>query len=163
MQTEKVTRRNLTEVVVANGKIQPVIQVPISAEVSGEITELAVKEGQAVHKGDLLRKIKPDLLHGRAQSKQGVSRIVAQRRGYGAGELGKGGSRLQAQQGTLRPQTDASEADYIGFKTSRDIAKAQLNSSVHQVEMAQASVASADEQLAKTTISSPLDVARYAG
>ena len=60
VQTEKVTRRSLTEMVVANGKIQPVLQVKISPEVSGEIIELPVKEGQAVQKGDLIMKIKPD-------------------------------------------------------------------------------------------------------
>src|SRR2546428_11640941 len=60
VQSEKVTRRNLTEIVVANGKIQPVLQVKISPEVSGEIIELPVKEGQAVKKGDLIVKIKPD-------------------------------------------------------------------------------------------------------
>src|SRR6267143_3870693 len=60
IQTEKVQRRNLTEVVVANGKIQPVLQVKISPEVSGEIIELPVKEGQQVKKGDLLLRIKPD-------------------------------------------------------------------------------------------------------
>src|ERR1039457_126877 len=61
VQTEKVTRRNLTEIVVANGRIQPVVQVKISPEVSGEITELPVKEGQSVNKGDLILKIKPDV------------------------------------------------------------------------------------------------------
>src|SRR6516164_6063610 len=60
VQTEKVARRNLTEIVVANGKIQPVLQVKISAEVSGEIIDLPVKEGQYVKKGDLMVKIKPD-------------------------------------------------------------------------------------------------------
>src|ERR1700745_2722272 len=60
VQAEKVTRRNITERVVANGKIQPVIQVKISPEVSGEIIDLPVKEGQQVNKGDLLVKIKPD-------------------------------------------------------------------------------------------------------
>src|SRR5438046_5570653 len=60
IQTEKVSRRNITELVVANGKIQPVVQVVINPEVSGEIIELPVKEGQLVKKGDLLLKIKPD-------------------------------------------------------------------------------------------------------
>ena len=60
VQTEKVAKRNLTELVVANGKIQPVVQVKISPEVSGEIIALPVKEGQQVKKGDLLVKIKPD-------------------------------------------------------------------------------------------------------
>jgi len=60
VETERVARRNLIEKVVANGKIEPVIQVKISPEVSGEIIELGVKEGQQVKKGDLLVKIKPD-------------------------------------------------------------------------------------------------------
>src|SRR5689334_22346354 len=61
IQTERIARRNLTEIVVANGKIQPVLQVKINPEVSGEIIELPVKEGQLVKKGDLLLKIKPDV------------------------------------------------------------------------------------------------------
>src|SRR4051794_36178964 len=60
VQSEKVGRRSITELVVANGKIQPVLQVVINPEVSGEITELPVREGQRVKKGELLLKIKPD-------------------------------------------------------------------------------------------------------
>src|SRR5437773_12391204 len=74
VQTEKVARRNLTEIVVANGKIQPVLQVKISPEVSGEIIELPVKEGQDVKKGDLILKIKPDFYIeiGRASCRERV-------------------------------------------------------------------------------------------
>src|SRR5947207_12135984 len=72
VQCEKVTRRSLTEMVVANGKIQPVLQVKISPEVSGEIIDLPVKEGQLVRKGDLILKIKPDFyLAQRNQSEAG--------------------------------------------------------------------------------------------
>src|SRR5687767_461628 len=46
VQVDKVVRRDLTELVVANGRIQPVIQVMINPEVSGEIVDLPVKEGQ---------------------------------------------------------------------------------------------------------------------
>src|SRR5260221_13941358 len=60
VQTERAGRSNITEIVEANGKIQPVLQVKISPEVSGEIIELPVKEGQSVKKGDLVLKIKPD-------------------------------------------------------------------------------------------------------
>src|SRR6185436_12614969 len=60
IQTEKAVRRNLTEIVVANGKIQPVTQVVISPEVAGEIITLPVREGERVKKGDLLLQIKPD-------------------------------------------------------------------------------------------------------
>lgn len=68
VQTERVTRRNMTEVVVANGKIQPVLQVKISPEVSGEIIELPVKEGQDVKKGELILKIKPDFYIARSST-----------------------------------------------------------------------------------------------
>src|SRR5262245_2379517 len=60
VQTEKVSRRSITEIVVANGKIQPVKQVVISPEVAGEIVTLPVREGDHVKKGDLLVQIKPD-------------------------------------------------------------------------------------------------------
>ena len=60
VQTEKVTRRSLTELVVATGRIQPVTKVVINPEVSGEIVDLPVAEGQAVKKGDLLVRIRPD-------------------------------------------------------------------------------------------------------
>ena len=68
VQTEKVTFRNLTELVTANGRIQPVVQVKISPEVSGEIIELPVKEGQCVTKGDLILKIKPDFYNAQRNS-----------------------------------------------------------------------------------------------
>src|SRR5689334_15078196 len=60
VQMDKVVRRDITEMVVANGRIQPVVQVVINPEVSGEIIELPVKEGQPVKKGDLLVRVKPD-------------------------------------------------------------------------------------------------------
>ncbi len=60
VQTEKVEKRTITQIVSATGKIQPELQVKINAEVSGEIIALPVKEGQKVKKGDLLVKVKPD-------------------------------------------------------------------------------------------------------
>ncbi|MBO4544799.1 MAG: efflux RND transporter periplasmic adaptor subunit, partial [Verrucomicrobia bacterium] len=61
VQTDTVQKRDITEIVTANGKIQPVTYVKISSEVSGEIIQLPVSEGQMVHKGDLLFSVKPDL------------------------------------------------------------------------------------------------------
>ena len=60
IQTEKASRRTITQVVTASGKIQPETQVKINAEVSGEIILLPVKEGQRVRRGELLVRIKPD-------------------------------------------------------------------------------------------------------
>src|SRR5260221_318729 len=59
--TEKAQIRTIIETVSANGKIQPEVDVKISPDVSGEIVELTVKEGQQVNKGDLIIKIKPDV------------------------------------------------------------------------------------------------------
>lgn len=58
---EKAELRTITEIVSVNGKIQPEFEVKISADISGEIIEMAVKEGDSVRQGDLLLKIDPDL------------------------------------------------------------------------------------------------------
>src|SRR6201990_2289672 len=69
--TEKATTRSINEMVSASGKIKPHVEVKISPEVSGEVVELPVKEGDVVKKGQLLCKIRPDIL------KSGYDRTVA--------------------------------------------------------------------------------------
>jgi len=155
VQTEKVARRNLTELVVANGKIQPVVQVKISAEVSGEIIELPVKEGQRVQKGDLLAKIKPDV-------------YIANRRSAEASYQSARAGKLQAEASLRKAELDfnrnddlfknklISDSTQLEFKTALDIARAQVESATHQVDVAKASLSRVEEELAKTTIDSPL-------
>ena len=155
VQTEKVARRSLTELVVANGKIQPVVQVKISPEVSGEIIELPVKEGQQVKKGDLILKIKPDVyIANRNQAEASYQSSMAGRATAEA-NLRKAEADFKRSKGLLEarliPQSDFDQA-----QASYDVAQAQLTSSNHQVEMAKASLESAEEELAKTTIVSPL-------
>ena len=58
---EKVVKRDIIELVSASGKIQPEVEVKISPDVSGEIVELNIKEGDRVKKGDLLVRILPDI------------------------------------------------------------------------------------------------------
>src|SRR5438270_13494299 len=58
--TEKAVRKTILQTVSATGKVQPEVEVKISPEVAGEITELPVTDGMAIKKGDLLVKIKPD-------------------------------------------------------------------------------------------------------
>lgn len=86
VQTEKVEKRNVTQVVSATGKINPVYQVKISAEATGEIVNLPVREGDIVRKGQLLVRIKPDNYEAQknsaearlAQSKSSLSSTKAQ-------------------------------------------------------------------------------------
>ncbi len=103
---EKAARRNITEVVVANGKIEPVVQVKISPEVSGEIIELAVKEGQHVKKGDLLFKIKPDNYVAARNSAEANYKSADGQQGHRRGQPGKGRPGIQAQRRAVQGQAD---------------------------------------------------------
>src|SRR3954469_14706828 len=155
VQTEKVARRDLTEIVTANGKIQPVTQVKISAEVSGEITELPVKEGQQVKKGDLLVKIKPDFyIANRNQAEASYKSSVAGKT-TGEANLRKAEAEYKRAQDLFRHKL-ISDSAFDEVHAAYDVARAQLTSSEDQVDMAKANLDSADDQLSKTTIASPL-------
>ena len=155
VQTEKVSRHSLTNIVVANGQIQPVIQVTISPEVNGEIIELPVKEGQQVKKGDLLVKINPDVYIAAVnQAKAGYESALATK-ASAAANLEKAEADYRRNQ-TLFSSKLISESDFVGFKAARDVARAQLDSADDQVNVAKAQVDNAEEQLSRTTISSPL-------
>jgi HlyD family secretion protein len=156
VQTEKVTRHTITETVVANGKIYPVLQVHISPEVSGEITNLPVKEGQFVHKGDLLLQINQDTyVAGLNQAKAGLESAIAAKT-TAAANLEKADADFVRNKSLYETKL-LSESDFIGFKVAADVAKAQLESADDQVDVAKASVDSAQDLLNKTTIVSPLD------
>jgi HlyD family secretion protein len=155
VHTEKVTRRNLTEIVVANGKIQPVVQVKISPEVSGEIISLPVKEGQSVKKGELILKIKPDFyLANRNQADANYKSSLASKSTAEA-NLRKAEAEYKRNQGLMQAKL-ISDSAFDEVKAAYDVAVAQLNSADHQVEMAGASLASAQDNMDKTTIVSPL-------
>ena len=155
VQTEKVSRHSMTNIVVANGQIQPVVQVTISPEVSGEIIELPVREGQHVNKGDLLVKIKPDTYVAAVnQAKAGYESALAAK-ASAAANLEKAEADYKRNL-ELFDNKLLSASDFVGFKAARDVAKAQLDSADDQVNVAKAQVDNAEEQLAKTTIVSPI-------
>jgi HlyD family secretion protein len=156
VQTTKASRHSLTNLVVANGQIQPVVQVTISPEVSGEITELPVKEGQFMHKGDLLLKINPDVyIAGLSQAKAGYESSLASKTTATA-NLEKAEADFKRNK-ELSNRKLLSDSDFIGFKVARDVAQAQLESANDQVNVAKAAVDNAQDLLDKTTIVSPLD------
>jgi len=155
VQTEKVERRSINEVVPANGKIQPVLQVGISPEVSGEIIELPVKEGQQVKKGDLLLKIKPDFYLAALNQAEAGYRAAVASQSTAEAQLRKAGADLKRDEELLRHKL-VSDSDFDAVKAAFDVATAQLENAVHQVEMSKANVDSARDSLSKTTISSPL-------
>src|SRR5882757_429274 len=156
VQSEKVVRRNLTELVVANGKIQPVVQVTLSPEVSGEITELPVKEGQSVKKGDLLVKIKPDPYIASKNSAEANYKYSMALKNSSEASLEKTDFEFKRQDELFKHKL-ISESGWQAAKTEYDVAKATLLGAVQQVEMAQASLARAEDDLSKTTIYSPIN------
>jgi HlyD family secretion protein len=142
VQTEKVAARTITQVVTATGKIQPEVQVKISPEVSGEIVELPVKEGDQVKRGDLLLKIKPDV-------------YIAQRNQFTAGLL-------QAKAGLMKSEPDYHRIESLFKKglasqSEYDQARATYEQNKAYFEQAQASLQQAEENLRKTTVFSPMD------
>ncbi len=156
VQTEKVLRRNLTELVVANGKIQPVMSVKISPEVSGEIIELPIKEGQAVKKGDLLMRIKPDSYVAYRNIAEASYKSAQAQMTVAKANLDRSELEFKRYDELLKSKL-VSESQYNDAKTSLEVAKANYLSATHQTENARANLARAEEDLSKTTIASPLD------
>lgn len=156
VQTEKAARRSLTEIVVANGKIQPVVQVKLSPEVSGEIIELPFKEGQNVKKGDVLVKIKPDPYVAAKNSAQANYKYSIANKNTAEANLEKADLEFKREEELFRNKL-ISESDRQTAKTDFDVAKATVAGSEQQVDMAQAELAKANDDLSKTTIYSPIN------
>lgn len=155
VQTEKVSRRNITELVVANGKIQPVLQVVINPEVSGEIIALPVKEGQPVKKGDLLVKIKPDNYVAQRNSAEASYKSAVAAKALAQANLHKAEIEFK-RSSQLFENHLISESDLLEAQTSHEVMKASFDTSTHQAEQAVAAMAKAEDDLSKTTIYAPM-------
>ncbi len=142
VQTEKVQRRTITQVVTATGKINPEVQVVITPEVSGEIVSLPVKEGYKVKQGDVLMKIKPDIYT--AMRDQANSGMVSAKASAAKAEADLKRAKELSAKGLI------SAADLEAAKTSYDVANGQY-------EQAAASLKQSEESLRKTTIYAPMD------
>ena len=155
VQTEKVARHSMTNIVVANGQIQPVVQVTINPEVSGEIIELPVKEGQHVNKGDLLVKINPDTYTAAVNQAKASYESALAAKATATANLEKAQADYERNLQLFNSKL-LSASDFIGFKAARDAAKANLDSANGQVNAARAAMDNAEDLLNKTTIRSPL-------
>src|SRR5437660_10082722 len=154
--TEKAVLRTILKTVSATGKIQPETEVKISPEVAGEITELPVEDGMQVKKGDLLVKIKPDSY--KALLEQQEAAISAAK----ANNLQQKATMLKTEHDLGRAKhlfekKLISEQEYNAAQAAYDVAKNTHESSLHEIERAEASSSQARDQLSKTTIYSPLE------
>lgn len=170
VSVEKVSKRNITERISASGKIYPHLDVKISPDVSGEIVELYVKEGDSVIAGQVLAKIKPDIYQAMYE------RSVAAQNTAQANYLQAKAALTQAQaefertektynrNKSLHDQKVISDADWEVIESTYKTAKAaseggQMNveGAQYSVQSAEASVREAREDLHKTTIYAPIN------
>lgn len=168
--TDEIYYQDITESVSANGKIQPEISVKISSEISGEIIELNVKEGQYVKMGDLLIKINPDIYLA------SLNRTEASLNSSKA-DLASARARLVQSEATLKNATlvfnrneslykqgAISEAEFDSRKMEYDQAKAEVeaqeeavNAAMYRVKSSEATLKEARDNLKRTTIYAPAD------
>ncbi|MEO6255154.1 MAG: efflux RND transporter periplasmic adaptor subunit [Ferruginibacter sp.] len=167
---EKVQRRTITEIVNASGKIYPEIEVKISPDISGEITELTVQEGDTVKKGQILARIYADIYNiQRNQAASGVVQSQAQVANSQAAIDALKAQQEQAQrvfdrQKKLFDDKVISRNEFDVADANLKSAKANYNAAVQGIRGGQASVQSARQNLAKantdlgrTAIVAPMD------
>ncbi|HVO74447.1 MAG TPA: efflux RND transporter periplasmic adaptor subunit [Ignavibacteriaceae bacterium] len=155
VQTEKVMKRDITQTVSATGKIESEFKVTITPEVTGEIVNLPIKDGQKVSKGQLLIQIKGDLYvaqRDRAEANlQAAEANLAQRKA----ELDKITTDLQRVK-ELHKKNLASDAELEAANSTYLSNKAMYESAAANVLQAKASLKEIVEGLNKTTIYSPM-------
>jgi HlyD family secretion protein len=167
--TEKSAYRSIVETVSASGKIQPESEVKIQSEVSGQIVELPVKEGDLVQKGQLLVKINPDLYtsaYNRAEAalNSSKSNLSSAKSRLTQAEAQFNVNNLNYQrQKKLFDDGAISKADLENitsqFETSRaevEAAKESINSAQFAIQSALAGVSEAADNLKRTTILAPM-------
>lgn len=153
---EKPKERRITEYVSANGKIQPVTEVKISSDVSGEIVELPVKEGQRVNRGDLLFKVKPDMYMSQ-RDRAGAALNTAKTRINQAQIQVQKDEQAYLRNKTLYEQKVISKAEFENFEAAYKSSKSNLQSAQYDYQSSEASLKEANESLSKTTVYAPMN------
>ena len=156
VEVNKVGRTTIVETIPANGKIQPVTEVKISPDVSGEIIELNVKEGDIVKKGDLIIKIKQDIYISAVE--QATANLNSTRAAYNQQEAQcKKTEQNYLRNKKLYEMRTISLSEYETACADWEVAKQQLSAAKFNISSARAHLKEANENLLKTTIYAPMD------
>lgn len=170
VELAEVQKRTIIEKVNASGTVQPVVEVKLSPDVAGEITELAVEEGDPVNKGDLLVKIRPDNFQSALERAQ--ANLNQQKAALAQAEASLERAKAQLTQAKqtferqkkLYEEKVISTADYESALANYQIAQNDKLASEknvlaarYTVKSSQATVDEASENLRRTTIYSPVD------
>ena len=156
VETQKVIPTTIIQKVSATGKIQPELEIKISSEVSGEIIELPVKEGQMVKKGDLLVRINPDIYQSVVKRSAASLETVRASLQQSSATL-KEAEESYKRNKVLFDKGVISKSDWDKAVSTYEVAKASRESARFNVQSAMASVSEAQDNLKKTIIYSPTD------
>jgi HlyD family secretion protein len=154
VETATAKLKTITQLVSASGKVQPEIEVIIRPDVSGEIIELAVKEGDFVREGDLLVRIKPDIYQAQIDNLNAAlltqkARLEQTRASLIQAEAAYKRDKQLYDKGLI------SEMEYIQSKSEWDAQKASFKASEYQIQSAEAQLRQAKEELQQTVIRAP--------
>ncbi len=153
--TETVKGATLTEFITANGKIQPETQVKISPDVSGEVIELYVEEGDEVVAGDLLCVIKPEMyVSALNRAEAALNSSKARQAQTEAQLIERELSYKRAKQ--LFDKNTIPVSEFETAQASYQVAQSEVKAAQFSVKSAEASVSEAREQLTKTKIYAPI-------
>ena len=166
---EKAELRTIIETVNASGKVYPEIEVKVSPDVSGEIVELNVNEGDSVVKGQTLARIYADIyMSQRDQVMAGVNQTKAQLANSQASIAG-----LKAQVDNLkviydrqkklltdkvisRAEFEQAEQNFLTAQANYNAAREGLKSSEASIQSAQAQLQRANKDISRTVITAPM-------
>lgn len=170
VNTQKAELKTITETVSASGKIQPEVEVKISPDVSGEIVDLFVKEGQEVKKGEVLCKINP-LLYisnkerteasvntSKANLANSKARLLQSKAAFVNTELTFNRNKKLFDQGAIsEAEFENSKSQYESAKADVEAALQTVSASDFNIKNAVASLQEANNNLDRTIIRSPVD------
>ncbi len=170
VSAEKAERRTVVETVSANGKVQPEVEVKMSADVSGQVVELPVKEGDVVKKGTLLARIDPEIYvsnldrmeatvnSSRANLENARSRLAQAESRFVKAELDfKRNEKLYADKVISASDFETVKSVYEVAKSEVDAASQSVRAAEFGVNSSIASLNEARENLNKTSIFAPVD------
>ena len=156
VETREAELRTITQLVSASGRIQPEVEVVIRPDVSGEIIELNVKEGDFVREGELLLRIKPDIYEARIDELN--ASLLTQRSRMEQARSSMLQAEVEFRKNEQLYERDLiSELEYLQAKNNYEAQQANFKAAEYQIESARAQLRRAEEELQQTVIRSPKD------
>lgn len=152
---EKVQKKDITEIITANGKVEPQKEVKISPEVPGEIIELPVKEGDEVKLGDLLVVIRPDIyISARNRNEAALNSQKARLAQAEAQMVQKELNYKRSKQ--LYEKNTIAKSDFETIEADWKVAQSEVEAARYAIKSAESSVNESQENLTKTKIYAPI-------